>query len=200
MLIVFMSLCFTPSIAQTNDSLAISISESPITLNLERAGAIDSLRTLFDRRTSERLKSLGDYVAFASKSSRDIRLRRHYANHILEMFHPEASAKVISGENTVCYSLKSFVNRLLDDSFQKHYIVEIDSICIPKWDSTLVANDSLGYIISPGEMVPVRRRVSFGGDNSELIIKKETTEDGDEWIPQFGNIVVSLRVRHKNEK
>jgi len=76
--------------------------------------------------------------------------------------------------------------------------VEIDSIMIPKWDSARIEADTIGVVYVKSEMTVVHSPRSFEYAGMKLPIVSAETEDGTEWVPLFGDMIVSIR--YKNEK
>lgn len=197
---ILMSLGLTICRAQTIDSLSVLTTRPIIAMEQGRTEVLDSLRNLYYRRTKERIYRLCEYLTLATAPSRKSRDRRYYAACIQNMLHPNSSVRMIMGNTVRCYSLKVFTRQLTEPSLLGRYDIRLDSICIPKWAPTLIANDSVGYILSPSEMMPVNAPASYNVRTSELLISKEETEDGDEWTPQFGDMFVTLKNRKEYEK
>ena len=199
-LAILMSLCLTTCKAQTNDSLSVLMTRPLIAMKQGCTELLDPLRNLYYRRTKERIHQLCDYLTLASGPSRKSRVRRYYAACIQNMFHPESLVYVAVGDSVRSYSLKAFAKYLTEPSLVGRYDIRLDSICIPKWDSALIVYDSVGYVLSPSEMMPINTPTFYNFSTSELLINKEETEDGDEWVPQFGDMFVTLKNRKKYEK
>lgn len=199
-LALLMSLCLTICRAQTRDSLSMLMTRPLIDAGQGSAVVLDSLRNLYYRRTKERIHQLCDYLTLASGPSRKSRERRYYAACIQNMFHPNSSVRVALGDSVRCYSLKSFAKYLTEPSLVGHYDIRLDSICIPKWDSALIVYDSVGYVLSSSEMIPVNVPASYNDSSPKLLIIREETENGDEWVPQLGDMFVTLKNRKKYEK
>lgn len=199
-LAILMSLCLTTCKAQTNDSLSVLMTRPLIAMKQGGTEVLDSLRNLYYRRTKERIHQLCDYLTLASGPSRKSRVRRYYAACIQNMFHPESLVNVAVGDSVRSYSLKAFAKYLTEPSLVGHYDIRLDSICIPKWDSALIVYDSVGYVLSSSEMIPVNVPASYNDSSPKLLIIREETEDGDEWVPQLGDMFVTLKNRKKYEK
>lgn len=193
-------LCIVICDAQTKDSLIIShttIIESKCQLNAQQ---MDSLKRLYYRRVYERIHQLDNYIRFVSSSSIKRNKRLYYQKCIRIMFHPLSTVKVKFDNSIVYYNLKSFVKELTGNLSTDKVGIFIDSVCIPKWIPSLIANDSIGIVFSPSEMIPMRNEKTYDNEKSVLIIRKEETEDGNEWVPQFGNLIVTIINRHEKNK
>ena len=76
--------------------------------------------------------------------------------------------------------------------------VEIDSIMIPKWDNATIEADTIGVVYVESKMTAVRYPQSFEQADIKLPIVSAETEDGTEWVPLFGNMIVNIK--YKNEE
>lgn len=93
-------------------------------------------------------------------------------------------------------SVDKFLKHLTDRMLVK--TVEIDSIMIPKWDYATIEEDTIGVVYVESEMTVVHSPQHFEQAGIKLPIVSAETEDGTEWVPLFGDMIVSIR--YKNEK
>ena len=77
--------------------------------------------------------------------------------------------------------------------------MEIDSLCVPNWDDkinslTLEINRvELSSSNYPFKQLKESNNLAVSNYGQILFAYKEETEDGVEWIPVFGDIVVKVK-------
>ena len=69
---------------------------------------------------------------------------------------------------------------------------------IPTWDYATIEADTIGVVYVESEMTVVHCPRSFEQAGMKLPIVSAETEDGTEWVPLLGDMIVSIR--YKNEK
>ena len=158
---------------------------------------IKELERTFIRRTKERLWQLSDILYFLCEDSRNRQSKSYYTNIARSLFAD--SAQVTIKKDSLNYK------KMLVDKFLKHLTdrmlvkaVEIDSIMIPKWDYATIEADTIGVVYVESEMTVVHSPQCFEQAGIKLPIVSAETEDGTEWVPLFGDMIVSIR--YKNEK
>ena len=192
-------LCIVYSDAQTNRILI------PIPMAEQKSDSVQSdsvkiikeLERTFVRRTKERLWQLSDILYFLCEESRDRQSKSYYTNIARSLFADSAQVSIrIDG---ISFE-KIHVGRFLSQLTERMDIetVEIDSIMIPKWDYATIDADTIGVVYVECEMSVVHAPQRFELSGQKLPIISAETEDGTEWIPLFGDMIVSIR--YKNEK
>lgn len=76
----------------------------------------------------------------------------------------------------------------------------LHSIEIPKWDHALIESDTLGVVYSTCEMTAIHTVNKTFDSQSMLPLVKDQTEDGVEWVPLFGNMIVSIKINEDDKK
>lgn len=166
----------------------------------QKERTIDDYERIFYGRLDERMRQLDDYMHYLIKDKAQT-AHAEYAQKMLKLF-AERSLVIVNyaseERKADTLSLKCFVDTL---RCSQNRVLHIDSIDIPVWDPLLI-QDSMNVVIAESRMVPFQyKRNAFSiADLTELPIVKENTEDGCEWAPLFGNIVVISRPSAKQEQ
>ena len=161
---------------------------------------IKELERTYIRRTKERLWQLSDILYFLCEDSRNKQYRSYYTNIARSLFAD--SAQVTIRKDSLNYK-KMSVNKFLRHLTERMLVeaVEIDSIMIPKWDYATIEADTIGVVYVKSEMTVVHSPQHFKQFGSKLPIVSVETEDGTEWVPLFGDMIVSIRYKNgKSEK
>lgn len=180
-----------PQVIQQND---ITSDDS---IRSDSVRMIKEIERTFIRRTKERLWQLSDILYFLCEDSRNRQSKSYYTNIARSLFADSAQVTIRKD----CFkhkkmSVDKFLRYLLEG--MQVEAVEIDSIMIPKWDSARIEADTMGVVYVESEMTVVHSPRSFEYAGIKLPIVSAETEDGTEWVPLFGDMIVSLR--YKNEK
>lgn len=203
-IILALCLCIVLCDAQTNRitvPIPPTIQENDI--SSEDSMLSDSVRTIkelertFIRRTKERLWQLSDILYFLCEDSRNRQSKSYYTNIARSLFAD--SAQVSIRKDSLNYK-KMSVDKFLRHLTERMLVetVEIDSIMIPKWDYATIEADTIGVVYVESEMTVVHSPRRFEQAGMKLPIVSAETEDGTEWVPLFGDMIVSIS--YKNEK
>ena len=186
--------------AQTN---RITVSLQPIIQQCDDSIQTDSVRIInelertFIRRTKERLWQLSDILCFLCEDSRNRQSKSYYTNIARSLFVDNAQVTLRKdNHNYKKMSVENFLKHLSERTIVE--AMEIDSIMIPKWDYATIESDTIGVVYVESEMIVVHSSQHFEHVDTKLPIVSAETEDGTEWVPLFGNMIVSIR--YKNEK
>lgn len=154
-------------------------------------------KEMFMKRRYEKIGQLSDYINFM-QSKDTIRSQSVYQNKMIALFADSSKVRL-------CYSKKSkncvvsvpeFCKMIINKSIK---IVEIDSLCVPNWDDkinslTLEINRvELSSSNYPFKQLKESNNLAVSNYGQILFAYKEETEDGVEWIPVFGDIVVKVK-------
>lgn len=163
--------------------------------------AVDSAKEMariekyFRIRTAQRLQQIDGCLAFIGKDTDSIRTA-YYKRQMLNMFDDSTKVTVKRKRHkSECVDIRSFLENVIR---HKVIVKSIDSICVPVWNANLIKNaDTLRRLCSESEMIPFKRQLKFGKEDDTLPIIKENTEEGAEWIPLFGNMVVTVKKKRR---
>lgn len=203
-IILSLCLCIAKNDAQTNRIMVpiqLSIHQIDIasedSIQPDSVSIINELERTFIRRTKERLWQLSDILYFLCEDSRNRQSKSYYTNIARSLFADSAQVTIRKDslnykEMSVCKFLKHLTEQMLVET------VEIDSIMIPKWNYAIIEADTIGVVYVESEMTVVHSPRSFEQAGMKLPIVSAETEDGTEWVPLFGDMIVSIR--YKNEK
>ena len=154
-------------------------------------------KEMFMKRRYEKIGQLSDYINFM-QSKDTIRSQSVYQNKMIALFADSSKVRL-------CYSKKSkncvvsvpeFCKMIINKSIK---IVEIDSLCVPNWDDkinslTLEINRvELSSSNYPFKQLKESNNLAVSNYGQILFAYREETEDGVEWIPVFGDIVVKVK-------
>lgn len=156
----------------------------------------NKLHNLYCRRLNEKCAQLCDYIGYMQQND-SLRAHSIYSKKMRKLFDQDAKAIIQNkktGDRTIV-SVEEFCNKLID---RKITFVSIDSIAIPLWDDIIVQLDeSVHFCDLSSHMVPfVVPKLSCYSSalklSTRLFAYKEETENGIEWLPILGNIIISV--------
>lgn len=180
------------SLLQNQDSIAKCVCEER-----DSANYVLQLERTFKRRTNERIWQLTELFSYLCDKEESEQAKTHYSNIATKLFADDT--KVIIRNDSV-HSKEMSVGKFIKQLITDHTIafVTLDSIEVPKWDYALIESDTLGIVYAESEMIAVHTAKEFSGTHTRLPIVNDETEDGTEWIPLFGKMIVIIT--YKNEK
>jgi len=158
---------------------------------------IQSKKLKFNYRLYEHLSQLKDYISYIQQYD-SLNLKSLYIKEKLEnLFSPKATVKVKKKSDGECMdlSLSQFTEMLYDRTITIH---SIDSICIPVWDDIINSLDESVTVCELPSCVKCIKSSKLSDSivekscNQTLTAYKVLTEEGDEWIPKFGNLIVTI--------
>lgn len=172
----------------------------------------DDYRAIFQRRTKERAYQLTDYLSFMSRQKKKKSARMKYAQAARQLFDTKASACCRELHDTTGHIRRVPVEQLFTQIARgKIRLAGIDSLFIPLWDSTLAVCALSGEtdrikarrVKVAFDTLVSRRPCEFAVDDS-LHLVRESTVEGFEWIPLFGDMDITIQTtskgKHRYEK
>lgn len=164
----------------------------PVNEDLNLASETE-LRELFYLRMSEYKYLLRDYISFLGETNDTVEIE-FYKKKLTELFSPDSYAYIHNANNAKTNRM-SVLDLFKKIASHKIKILCINKITVPKWNGKLSAMDAKkdefqlkGYISQFDD------KNSFILEESDqmLLVRKEITEDGTEWIPCFGDIYITI--------
>lgn len=164
---------------------------------VEDISANTTMEDTYLRRLNERLLQIKDHISFIQKS----RLTKHAKVHNIDLsrlFAENSKITVIDSvrKEVLEYNVSEFCNHIRNT---KH-IIQIDSICVPTWDSSIpnLSNKIIKFVtngcfIQYDTINDIHRL--YHNYNQVVPINKEITEDGEEWVPIFGDMTLTIKPR-----
>ena len=203
-ILISICLCIVFCDAQTNrikipvpTAIQQNATASKDSIHSDSVRIIKELERTFSRRTKERLWQLSDILYFLCEESRNQQSKSYYAN-IARSFFADSAQVSMRRDSLNCkkMSVDNFLKYLTGQMGVK--VAEIDSIMIPIWDYATIEADTIGVVYVESEMTVVHSPQRFEQAGIKLPIVSAETEDGTEWVPLFGDMIVSIK--YKNEK
>ena len=151
---------------------------------------LDNAEKLYTHRLTERIVQLNDYIEIIKNDMVNQESRVYYAQKAKELFTPASVAFIKGDSEKQCMSVDSFLYLLSKGTVNLH---SIDSVYVPTWNRNLFIQnvDSVIYSASRAATLIVPTS-EYGALGSSLPILFEKTEDGKEFIPLLGNLVIQL--------
>jgi hypothetical protein len=153
-------------------------------------------KNMFYRRTDERMGQIVDYLMFIQQNDT---LRSHslYNGKIANIFVPGTKVIVKDKSKNVIMTkcIEEFCKMLIN---RTTICVRVDSVCLPIWDDKIdeLSSDISEYSLQSDmqPFLPYAIRINKMKQKSvqKLVVEKEITEDGIEWIPKFGDMIVTI--------
>jgi len=156
-------------------------------------------KEMYMRRMSEKFGQLEDYLHFMQGDD-TIRSKSMYETKMVALFAEGSKVHLTYAKKSKnqIIDVAEFGKMLTNKEIQ---VVRIDSISVPIWDEKI---NSLPIETNRVELPSVMRHFSKSSSwdadistNGKLYAYKEDTEDGIEWLPIFGNLVVKVEKRKK---
>lgn len=173
--------------------------DSIANFNWDSVDYVLQLERLFKRRTNERIWQLTEIISFLCDKEKDEQLKKHYSKMAMKLFAD--NTKVIARRNNIYFKemrVDKFLKRISAD--HKISFVTLDSIEIPKWDYALIQSDTLGVVYAESEMTSIHPARHYSGTHRRLPIVNNETEDGIEWVPLFGKMIVTINYKDGYER
>lgn len=165
---------------------------TPLEIRYER-----NLKDIYAFRLNEKLAQVRDYICFMQQND-SLRAHSVYRTKMENLFVSEANVLLydIKTASRSSKSIREFCNMLIDKSCE---CVSIDSICVPVWDDKISTMDAtinkceLSACIRPFMAKMILDSIMEPNYNQILYVYKEDTEDGIEWLPLLGDIVITIK-------
>lgn len=149
-------------------------------------------KRIFEDRILERVQLLKDYISLVMNNGDT---EGFYKKKLVNLFSSNASVYISNDSSDLIstLSIPDFYEFLLRNKGEN---LRLTSIIVPVWDKKLECADSgiqLGRVTS--------KRIFVDDDNIQqssdqfLLVCKEITEDGYEWVPCFGDVFVVVKDR-----
>ena len=170
--------------------------------NRETVGEKDTLATknykeMFMKRRYEKIGQLCDYINFM-QSKDTIRSQSVYQNKMIALFADSTKVQLrYSRKSKNCVvSVPELCKMIIHKSIK---VVTIDSLCVPNWDDKIntltpdINRVELSSSIYSFKQLQESDNLAVSNYSQILYAYKEETEDGVEWLPIFGDIVVNVK-------
>lgn len=194
---ILLNLCAINSGAQvkiidhTNDCCQCMVGSQSVDSIKEKA----RLEKFFRLRTAQRMYQLESSLIFINQNNDSVKVA-YYKGQVLKLFNIDAKVIMRRKRKIENIGVKTFIDEVAN---HKITLKSIDSIRVPIWNYELVKEAVSDSVFSKSEMCPFRQQQKFGNEKKTLAIIKENTEDGAEWMPLFGDMVVTVK-KNKSKK
>lgn len=159
--------------------------------------AVMKLEQTFKRRMQERIWQISEIIGCLGDDKISNRQKSYYMDLGKRLFAGNAQVTV-KEDNAGAkeMTIKKFLKRIASE--QAISAIKIDSIMVPEWDYALIEADTSGIVYTECKMSAVCVTRQFGKVRAKLPIIGEETEEGTEWVPLFGDMIIT--VKYKDEK
>ena len=176
-----------------------SISKHDVAASDSSKRVILSLENTFKRRTTERIWRLTGLLPSLYAPNVPDKEKILYAQNIQGLFADDTTVLVNqSGTLHQNMELSQFLKLLSTEKGIATVI--LDSIELPTWDYALIESNTLGVVYAESKMTAIHSIKHFSNTHTKLPIQSDETEDGTEWVPLFGRMVVTIQYRYENSK
>lgn len=145
----------------------------------------DNGQLTYENRLLQQIVQLSDYLDVLCNEVSNRESRDYYAKKAKSLFM-HGSSVTINGYDTLSLPVDSFFNALVR---REIVIKSLDSVTVPKWKEH---NQQDSIIWNDGQIYSFERLEACSHAAIKLPLRKEITEDGEEWLPVFGNLVVCV--------
>lgn len=150
---------------------------------------------LLNRRIQERFSLMSEYISFI-KSCEKNDTSNYYQSKLIELFASDSKIILMNRKKKIIdtMSLTEFCDFIKGSKINAH----VDYISIPVLPTFKIApKDTSEYIYkTPGYLVSAdcfNVQEPLTDSMQELRLQLIHTEDGDEWIPEFGNMIITIK-------
>lgn len=158
----------------------------------------ESCKNIFIRRQSEKLAQIDDYIKFMQQKYKTGERSLYYKLKMTNLFVEDAIVTIYDSkkDSSATQSINDFCDFLIKNANKD---VNVDSITVAIWDDKIntlpssVNRCELSSYIRPYIAENTSDSIIQPNSKQLLAAYKEDTEDGIEWIPLFGNIVVTIK-------
>ncbi len=151
------------------------------------------IKATYERRLLEKMSLMKDYITFIQREN-NLRTSSIYKVKMESLF-AKTSKVFLQDENTDSVAIVS-VEEFCDMVANKNpECFVLETVAAPVWSDELLSSASSEYLCEASS----RLRMFTGEETSNdlydqtLYIYKENTEDGDEWLPVFGDLTVRIK-------
>lgn len=154
-------------------------------------------KEMFLKRHLEKLGQLCDYISFMQKKD-TVRSQSVYKNKLIGLFaeNSKITLQYNKKSKNKTVSVADFCQMLIQKSIT---FVGIDSICLPVWDDKInsLSQETNKVELSTSQCLfkSIKESDVSTCPNYDQVLYayKEETEDGIEWIPVFGDMIVKVK-------
>lgn len=143
----------------------------------------DNERLTYESRLLQRIVQLSDYPDVLCNDLSNRESREYYAEKAKDMF-VKGALVYVKGHDNLALPVDSFFSALV---VQEIVVKSVDSLAVPKWEKKHGKQDSI--IWNGAQIYSLARMEACESSSTKLPLRKEITEDGEEWLPVFGDIV-----------
>ncbi len=175
----------------------IDVSDSTIIYGIGRHAVHTKnadLKATYERRLSERIALAKDYMAFMQRDD-SLRASSIYKVKMESLFTKASKVFLRNAEadSDTVVTVSEFCDMVIGTQPGRF---ALDSIAVPVWNDKLLSHNATEGICETSSSLR-----SFSGENPSegslysqtLYIYKEDTEDGEEWLPAFGDLIVRVK-------
>lgn len=197
LIFILCGLCVAFCYAQTTiNEIPLKLSKDSYTIVVEDSMSSDSvfiltaLERTFKRRINERIWQLTDIISYVYNGEESEQKKKYYTDIALGLFAKDANAVLYNKEGIYReLNIRDFFEQLSVD--QSINYVRVDSLEVPLWNYALIKSDTLGIAYVGSRMQAIHAAKRFSEHCTMLPIVAQSTEDGTEWIPLFGRMIVT---------
>lgn len=181
---------FTNGIVLPEDSLKLAVD----TLAADKTDSF--LKGILATRINERIKLLQDYITFINSDNTEKSAKNFYMQKLMSLFTSDANVIIKDSltEETKVMRIEKFVDGLIRQKFDNLVIDAVTSVIIKQSNEDKKSAHILGTGIIPITVVESDEILNTICDKM-LPFHPEDTEDGIEYLFDFGNLYVTLNNR-----
>jgi hypothetical protein len=178
------------NVSQNNENLATRVD------TIVKKDTVD-YKTMFNKRLTEKIAQLQYYIKL---------LQGEDTLRSFSVYQSKIKSLLIDSAKVYLQYKKKTKNSIIDVPLfcdmlirGKVKFLSIDSLCIPVWNDKInslpieVNKIELDSSVLPFESVKEGRHKEIASSSQKLFAYKEETEDGIEWIPIIGDIIVKVK-------
>lgn len=166
---------------------------------LEKVNSVDDVQTKnkYQHRLIERIVQFSDYIDLMTNVVVNEESRQYYALKAKMLFADSCCVQITDNGNKYILSVDSLFELLIAEKFA---LQKMDSIYVPLWRNDRGTGQEIDRIMGEIQKYDFGSRV-FAGlmvEKDSLPIMKEITEEGVEWMPLLGDLMLTGHFKEKS--
>lgn len=166
---------------------------------LDKVDSVDDIQVKekYQHRLIERIVQFSDYIDLMTNVVVNEESRQYYALKAKMLFADSCCVQITDNGNKYVLSVDSLFELLIAEKFA---LQKMDSICVPLWRNDRGTGQEIDRIMGEAQKYDFGSRVFAGlmAEKDSLPIMKEMTEEGVEWMPLLGDLMITGHFKEKS--
>lgn len=166
---------------------------------LDKVDSVDNIlvKKKYQHRLVERIVQFVDYIDLMTNAVVNEESKQYYASKAKMLFADSCCVRITDDEDKYILSVDSLFELLIAEKF---VLQKMDSIYVPLWRNDRGTGQEIDRIMGEAQKYDFGSRVFAGlmAEKDSLPIMKEMTEEGVEWMPLLGDLMLTGQFKEKS--